>query len=99
MTPVGSNGIYRLYRVIPEDHQKLEFRLVGVFAIVAGSCHIMEDHDGILEDMVPRGKLTGDTLRRLTYLQQSGYWRLVHENDIESGHHADLLPAHKENGE
>jgi hypothetical protein len=93
---LGSNGIYRLYRRHVDDHEKTEQRLVGVFAIVNHRVHIMEDHGGIMEDMVPPGPLDESVLYRLFMLSRNPYWRLVHENDIQAGNHPDL--QEQENG-
>jgi hypothetical protein len=89
---IGSNGIYRLYRLYPHDADRVDQRLVGVFAIIGGSIHHMEDHDDLLEEMLPEGKLNDAKFYRMMQLSDSPYWRLVHENDIESGEHPDLMP-------
>jgi hypothetical protein len=92
MSKVGANGIYRLYRESPEGHEKVDERLVGVFAIVGGDIHHMEDHDGILEDIVPEGRLTDHIFSRMVQLEDSPYWRLVHEDDVQDGEYPELLP-------
>jgi hypothetical protein len=92
---IGDNGIYRLYRLYPGEGQN-EQRLVGKFAIVAGLVHPLEDHDGALEDILPKGKLTGWGLHRMIQMAHSAYWRLVMENDIQDGLEPDLLPEAKE---
>lgn len=89
---IGANGIWRLYREYPVGHEKLEERLVGVFAIVGGVVHHLEDHDGILDDIVPEGRLNDRTFMRMLQLENSAYWRLVFENDIHDGEHPELLP-------
>jgi hypothetical protein len=85
------DGVWRLYRVYPENHQDPEKRLVAVFAILSGKIHVMEDHDGVLEEMGIEGPVTEQVERRLGSMTQSAYWKLVNEKELEQGHVPELL--------
>lgn len=90
-TPLGTNGVYRLYHRHSRGHEDVSRRLVGVFVVIKGVVHHMEDHEGNLQDIIPEGKLTERTLLRMMNLAQSPYWILVHEENINAGYHPELL--------
>lgn len=89
---IGQDGIYRLYRNYPQGVDHVDQRLIAVLAVMNGQIHHLEDHDHILDELLPEGKLDDTKFYRMMQLQESPYWRLVHENDIERGEHPDLLP-------
>ena len=82
-------GIYRLYRTYPSGEQ----RLVARFIFQGTDIKALEDHDEILADLIPNGRLNNNTLRRLESMKCSPYWRLVNEQDINQGFHEDLVPG------
>ena len=84
----GDDGTYRLYRRYPADNGE-EQKLIARFAIVGGVVQHLEDRDGILEDIIPEGKLSDVGLRRLASMEHSAYWRLVNAQDTDG---PDLLP-------
>jgi len=85
-------GIYRVYRHHPGEEGDVQQRMVARFAIVADRVEVLEDHDDILDSIVPGGRLTDKTLSRLVAMKHSPYWRLVNEDDLKAGEHPDLLP-------
>jgi hypothetical protein len=82
-------GTFRLFRTYPEQGGS---RLVARFSFTGTTLQVLEDHDGIMDDLVPGGKVSSRTLQRLESMATSPYWRLVSEEDIQSGEHDDLLP-------
>jgi hypothetical protein len=86
-----TEGTYRLFRMYPDGQS----RMVARFTFSATGLQVLEDHDGMMDDLVPGGKVNDRTLQRLESMSQSPYWRLVSEEDIQSGEHDDLLPEFK----
>ena len=86
-----ASQIYRLYRLYPQGHEQQEQRLIARFAIVGGQIYHLEDHDHVIDDIVPQGPVTPRIQTRIAQLRRSPYWRLVLESDIDQGHHPDLL--------
>jgi hypothetical protein len=82
-----NEGTFRLYRLYPGGQV-----LVARFSYTGTSLQVLEDHDGIMEDLVPGGRVNNRTLARLHAMSHSPYWRLVSEEDIQSGEHDDLVP-------
>ena len=85
-------GIYRLYRNYAGKDGRLQRRLVGRFILYGNTLNDLEDHDGVLESLAPDHRVSAETLARLRSMQQSPYWDLVHEEEVQSGEHPDLLP-------
>lgn len=85
-------GIYRLYRNYVDEKAQTQRRQVARFVLYGESISALEDHDGMVEQLAPDGKVTSNILQRLALMQHSPYWSLVHEDDIQSGEHSDLLP-------
>ncbi len=83
-------GVWRLYRLYPDEDGNVQKRLVARFILVGDRLEHLEDHDGIMESFGERLDARG--LARLTSMMHSPYWALVHEDDIKSGEHTDLLP-------
>jgi hypothetical protein len=85
-------GIYRLYRNYVDEKAQTQRRQVARFVLYGDSLSALEDHDGLVEQLVPDGKVTTNILQRLELMEHSPYWSLVHEDDVQGGEHEDLLP-------
>lgn len=92
MRNVGDAGIWRLYRVNQDNHEKPEQSLIGVFAILNNMLFILEDHTGLVSDTFRKGPVTDKVRMKMVQLMHSPYFRLVHEDDINDGLHSDLIP-------
>jgi len=91
-------GIYRLYRQYVDEKANTQRRLVARFVFYGDTITALEDHDGMVEQLAPNGKVTKNILQRLALMQHSPYWSMVHEDEIQGGHHEDLLPEVQEAG-
>jgi hypothetical protein len=80
-------GTFRLYR-----NYEGGSRMVARFAFTGTGIQVLEDHDGIMDDLAPNGRMNDRVLQRLESMSESPYWRLVSEEDIQSGEHDDLIP-------
>lgn len=85
-------GIYRLYRLYVNEKAETQRRQVARFVLYGDSISALEDHDGMVEQLAPDGKVTANILQRLRLMGHSPYWSLVHEQDVQAGEHDDLLP-------
>lgn len=92
------DGIYRLYRLYVDDHGRQQRRLAGRFLLYGEQMTHLEDHDGVLETLSPNGHVTAKTLGRLQSMSASPYWELVHEDEVQAGHHEHLLPEYQDAG-
>jgi hypothetical protein len=91
-------GIYRLYRQYIDDKAQTQRRQVARFVLYGDRLSALEDHDGMVEQMAPDGKVTANLLQRLSLMEHSAYWKLVHEDDIQGGHHEDMLSEVQDGG-
>lgn len=91
-------GVYRLFRNYIDDHGKTQRRQVARFIFYGETLSGLEDHDGVLESLAPNYHVTNETLMRLRSMQQSPYWDLVREEDIQAGEHEHLLPEMQDGG-
>jgi hypothetical protein len=66
-------------------------RLLSRFIIQNGNIQHIDDHTDNMTDTFPEGPMTYRTLEALEKLQTSGYYQLIHEDEIYEGHHAHLL--------
>jgi hypothetical protein len=85
-------GIYRLYRNYVSEKAETQRRQVARFVLYGDSLTALEDHDGLVEQLAPNGKVTANILQRLKLMEHSPYWSLVHEQDVQGGEHEDMLP-------
>lgn len=85
-------GIWRLYRNYIDDDGGIQKRLIGRFLLYGEFFSVLEDHDNLLEKLVPDGQVTAKVLARFKNMEQSPYWDLVLEKDVQEGKHPDLLP-------
>ena len=90
----GEPGVWLVYRKTADEEKGVSSHLVGRFVIHGGTIAILEDRDGIVEDMFPPGPMTSRELRRMQSMEegQSAYWDLVREDDLNQGKRADLVP-------
>jgi hypothetical protein len=71
---------------------KPQERQIGRFTIKNGQFFILEDYDGILEEMLPEGPFSDLHQRALSSLFHSAYFKLVDEKKVNQGEHEDLVP-------
>src|SRR4051812_6172309 len=83
-------GSYRIYHIY-HTNGKHESQLVGRFVIQNGEFHVLEDHDKLMSDSLPDGPMDYAHEKFLWSLQHSGYYRIVHEDEINEGHHQGLV--------
>jgi hypothetical protein len=82
---------YRIFAVI-HTYGKPQERQIGRFTIKNGQFFILEDYDGILEEMLPEGPFSDIHKRALDSLFHSAYFKLVDEKKVNQGEHEDLIP-------
>ena len=86
-----NDGVYLLYRKFPNAEGQVERRLVGAFAILHGSIHLMEDHEGFLERELAPGPLSIGKLRWMARMSLSPYWDLIREQNVAEGNDPDAI--------
>lgn len=84
------NGTFRLYH-ITDSNSKPQDRLVGRFLIDGKQFFILEDHEGLLENSLPDGLLDNHHLNVIDKLNHSSYYKIIHENQLNQGHHDHLI--------
>lgn len=84
------DGTYRVYR-IHHGHGKPIERLVARFLIKSKQFHILEDYEDLFEDSLLNGDLTPSHIRYLEDIFNSGYFKLIHENEANEGNHSALI--------
>lgn len=72
------SGIYRVYSVHGDQRASL-----GRVVVSNGHTHVVEDRDGSLTDVIPDGYIDAQKERRWAGLQQSPYFQVVSEADLE----------------
>src|SRR6266700_2242145 len=85
------NGTFSIYFLkptngVPEQNQ------VGRFMIQGGQFTVLEDPFHIFKHNLPDAKMDETHLKLLSHLQNSGYYKLVNDDDINEGFHEDLTP-------
>lgn len=85
-------GLYRLYHLRFTSDGQQSRRMVGRFLIYNGHIRILEDHHGSLHELLGSGELTTQTIERLNSMKRSGYWELIHEDDLNQGNHPEHVP-------
>lgn len=89
---LGSEHIFHVYRVHPQDDGSVKRQFIGRFIEHDGEVHVLEDHFGVLAG-IPDGPVTPRTNAIIDKLRRSSYLDIVTSDDIEKGHHPDLIPA------
>lgn len=85
-------GILRLYHTIVDENDNFHKMLMAKFVFYGNRIVVLEDHSGIMDDLVPQGKVTDQILNRLERLNDSPYWAIISEQDIREGNHDNLIP-------
>jgi hypothetical protein len=86
-----NKGTYRIFAVM-HTYGKPQERQMGRFTVQNGQFFILEDYDGVLEEMLPEGPFSDIHKRALSSLFHSGYFKLVDEKEVNQGVHEDLIP-------
>jgi hypothetical protein len=84
------NGTYRIIQKFPTNG-KTEDRLVGRFYVGAGQFSLIEDPLCLFRDQLIDGPMDEAHSKVLEHLLHSGYYCLIHEDEINEGHYDDLL--------
>jgi hypothetical protein len=89
-----SDSIYTLYLLHPKDGNVTRTP-AGRFLLHGGRIHVLEDHFGIVADLIDSGagQVTPEVERRLDTLQHSAYYDLVSDGQVERGERPDLIPT------
>ena len=91
---LGSPGIYMVYRRFPKvDGGPEDRQLLGKFVIFGTELRVLEDHEGLVEDVFPSGPLSGLILKRIAQMKDSPYFSVIKQEDIEQGMHEDEIPT------
>lgn len=83
-------GSYRVYEVL-HNQGKPHDQLVARFLIDENQFHILEDYSHILSDALPEGIFDAGHERLLNQLSNSGYYKIIHEDEANEGHHEGLI--------
>lgn len=87
------DGVYLVLACKHADNPTDPYRaLAGRFSVEGHEIEHLEDHFGHLKEAVPEGPLTHAHVRALANLMASGYYELLHEDDLEGGKHPELVP-------
>ena len=81
-------GLYRLFRAFPNG----DTQQVARFSLQGKNITVLDDTDGIMQELVPGGRLDDRFFTRILSMAESPYWRVIHEGDIAQGYHDDLIP-------
>jgi hypothetical protein len=84
-------GVYRLIAHRYDASGQQHDRLLGRFFIHQNVLVHLEDHTGVLENWFPQGIVTPRTVERLQRVGSTGYYEIVHEDDLNAGNHPDHL--------
>ncbi len=85
-------GLYRLYTLKFTADGQQSRRMVGRFLIYNGHIRLLEDHLGSLHHLLGSGELTTQVIERLESMKRSGYWELIHEDDLNQANHPEHVP-------
>ena len=85
-----TSGSFRIYKLSfdglgPQEH------LVGRIWIDQNQMHILEDHYSLLTDQLPEGEISDTHQKVLDSFANNGYFKIIHEDDLNAGHHEDKL--------
>src|SRR5258708_746413 len=89
---LGSEHLFNVYRVHPQDDGSVKRQWVARFLEHDGEFHILEDHDGILAH-IPEGAVTDKTNALLDHLRRSSHIDIVTSDDLKNGRRLDMIPA------
>jgi hypothetical protein len=82
----GTEQMYSVYGKYPQTDGTVYRRLLGRFMIMNNNVSIVEDHIGMLENVLIPGPLIGHNERALRSLEQSAYSEVVGEDKIGRAH-------------
>src|SRR5277367_1207167 len=84
------SGTYRIYRIMHGNGDPQE-SLVGRFMVQGNNFTTLEDHDGLITNEVPDGPIGYPHQKFFNGLDNSGYFKLISEQNINQGQHKDLI--------
>jgi hypothetical protein len=84
------SGTYRIYALIHGDGDPQEV-LMGRFMVHGNNFITLEDHDGLISNELPDGPIGHLHDKFVHGLDNSGYFKLVPEQQIDQGLHDDLV--------
>ncbi len=83
-------GSYRVYEIM-HNQGKPHDQLVARFLINDSQFHILEDYNDLLSDALPEGFYDASHEKLLNQLASSGYFKVIHEDEANQGHHESLI--------
>jgi hypothetical protein len=83
-------GSYRIYEVMHNQGEPHD-QLIARFLIDDNAFHILEDYNHLLSDALPEGLFDDGHERMLSQLASSGYYKIIHEDEANQGHHENLI--------
>lgn len=83
-------GTYRIHRILHTQGTPYEQHM-GRFMIQDGQFHILEDYDNLMSDTLGEGLLDDTHKKFICKLTNSGYFKLIHEDEANQGLHDDLI--------
>lgn len=83
-------GSYRVFRIHHTQGGPLE-QHIGRFLIQDGNFHILEDYDNLMSDIFPETPVDDYHKKGIWNLVNSGYYKVVHEDEANQGLHDDLI--------
>jgi hypothetical protein len=85
-----NSGTYRVYHMTHGSGDPQEV-MIGRFMISHNNFNILEDHDGLLGRELPEGAMDDHHQKCLFELDNSPYFKLIPEQQINQGLHNDLI--------
>jgi hypothetical protein len=84
------SGTYRIYHLTHGSGDPQEV-MIGRFMISHNNFNVLEDHDGLLSRELPEGVMDDHHQKCLFELDNSPYFKLIPEQQINQGIHNDLI--------
>jgi hypothetical protein len=92
----SGDEVYQVFSVYPHPAgNKTHGMMLGRFMVQDGKLRILEDHNGMLHEVLHDGPV-GHNTAALKSLTTSSYTKVVAESDVAQGHHIGLVPKGKE---
>jgi hypothetical protein len=84
-------GKYRIFRLRHGADGQTHRQLMTRIWVSGGNIWHLEDHGHFGEDLFPEGPVTGKAAKRFQQMQHNGYYQIVHEDALGSGHHPEHI--------
>ena len=84
-------GTYRIYKTRIDAHGDPRHQLLARLMVNNGHLHYLEDADDSMSRILKPGAVDAKTERRFESLTGNPYLKVVHEDDLNAGHHPEHL--------